>query len=328
MKNPVFSALILTAVLVPAHAQDAELRLEGRVAFTEGPAWHSSGNLYFTDIENNRIMRRDPSGKFHVYRTPSGKANGLVFDTEGRLHACEGGGEGGNRRITRTELDGTISVLSANYQGNKYNSPNDLVLDRSGRIYFTDPRYGDRDDMQITDAEGKEIEGVYRIDPDGSVHLVITHEVERPNGIALSKDGTFLYVCDNMNDTPTGNRKLWQFEVGANGSINLKSQKLLFDWGTDRGPDGMTVGPDGNLYVTAGFNFPSLPNQTADRYKAGVYVFSPEAEHLRTIPVPIDMITNCTFGGENGNTLFITAGHKLWSLEIAPSIPKAIRPTQ
>lgn len=328
MKNPVVLVSLLGVILFSANAQDEGLRVEGRVAFTEGPAWHPSGNVYFTDIENNRIMRRDPSGQFHVFRTPSGRANGLIFDNEGRLHACEGGREGGNRRVTRTELDGTITILTADYEGGKYNSPNDLVLDRSGRIYFTDPRYGSRDDMQIRDADGKEIEGVYRIDPDGSVHLVIAHEVQRPNGIALSNDGKFLYVCDNMNDTPTGNRKLWQFAVGANGSIDLASQKLLFDWESDRGPDGMAVGSDGRLYVTAGFNFPSPPNQTAVKYKAGVYVFSPAGELVRTIPVPIDMITNCTFGGKDGSTLYITAGHKLWSIEITAPIPKAIRVNQ
>ena len=190
------------------------LTIEGRVAFTEGPAWHAaSKNVYFSDIENNRIMRRDPTGKIHIYRTPSGRANGLIFDTNGRLYACEGGREGGNRRVTRTELDGSITVLTADYSGKKYNSPNDLVIDSKGRIFFTDPRYGDRDDMQILDSVGVPVEGVYRIDPDGKVTMILSHEIDRPNGIALSADEKHLFVADNSNAKAGDNRKLWRFDL-------------------------------------------------------------------------------------------------------------------
>ena len=147
----------------------SQLKLEGAVAFTEGPAWHPSGNVYFTDIANNRIMRRDPEGSMHVFRTPSGRANGLLFDHNGNLMACEGGGEGGNRRVTRTEKDGTITILASRYGGKKLNSPNDLAVDSKGRIYFSDPRYGNRDDLEQFDKEGREVEGVYRIDAPGRI---------------------------------------------------------------------------------------------------------------------------------------------------------------
>ena len=296
--------------------QDSPLKREGNVAFVEGPAWHSSGNVYFTDIVNNRIMRRDPKGELHVYRTPSGKANGLAFDSEQRLHACEGG----DKRVTRTEANGTITVLADDYLGRSFNSPNDLVIDAKGRVYFSDPRYGDRSGMEIFDEDGKPVEGVYRIDPDGRIKQVITHEVDRPNGLAISADGKYLVVADNMNsgtnDGVGGNRKLWRFEFSEDGSIQPESRKLLFDWGTERGPDGMALGPDGKFYVTAGFNHRKPPAETADKHRAGVYVFDIEGKLEKVIPVPMDMVTNCTFGGEDGRTLFVTAGHTLWSLKL------------
>ena len=105
-------------------ASDAQLKLHNRVAFTEGPVWHPSGNVYFSDIANSRIMRQDPKGELHVFRTPSGRTNGMVFDLQGRLVACEGGGYGSNRRLTRTEHDGTVTVLAHRYQGKLINSPN------------------------------------------------------------------------------------------------------------------------------------------------------------------------------------------------------------
>lgn len=319
MKTPIFVlALSAAAGLVLAQEPDpATLKILGQVAFTEGPAWHPSGNVYFTDIENNRIMRLDPSGQTHIFRTPSGRANGLLFDSKLRLHACEGSREGGNRRVTRTELNGTITVLTDRYRGARYNAPNDLVIDSKGRIFFTDPNYGERDDMQILDDDGNPVEGVYRIDPDGDVAMIIEHEVDRPNGIALSRDEEKLFVCDNNTDERGRNRKLWSFDLKPDGTVDKSSQKQLFDWGTDRGPDGMALGPDNLLYVTAGFNFPDLPAQTAGKYKAGVYVIDPtDGDLVRVIRVPADMITNCAFGGEDGETLFITAGHKLWSTQI------------
>src|SRR5690606_30800505 len=158
------------------------------------------------------------------------KANGLAFDADGRLYACEGG----EKRITRTELDGTITVLADRFEGKRFNSPNDLALAPDGAVYFTDPRYGDRAGMEILDAEGAGIEGVYRIAPDGALTMVISHEVDRPNGVAVSADGKRLYVADNVNSGPNavgGNRKLWRFDLRGDGLIEPESRRLLFDWG-------------------------------------------------------------------------------------------------
>jgi|GEM_PF-1056599 gluconolactonase len=326
MRTPIcLTALFLTVQSISAQAAppvsaDSRLQIEGRVAFTEGPAWHPSGNVYFSDIANNRIMRRDRAGVIHTYRTESGRTNGLAFDHQGRLICCEGGGAESNRRVTRIELDGTITVLAESYQGKRFNSPNDCTIDSKGRIYFSDPRYRDRRSMEIFDDNDQKVEGVYRIDDVGKVERIITHEVDRPNGLAISPDEKFLFVADNVNDPKplrdVQNRKLWRFDLNADGSVKPDSRKLLFDWETDRGPDGMAVDREGRLYVAAGFNFPS-GSETVKKYKSGIYVISPEGDLLHFIPVPIDMITNCDFGGDDLKTLFITAGHKLWSIRVA-----------
>jgi gluconolactonase len=269
--------------------------------------------VYFTDVANSRILRRDASGQLHEFRKPSGKANGLVFDLQGRLLACEGEA----RRVTRTENDGTITVLADNYQGQRFNSPNDITLDSTGTVFFTDPRYGPRTDMQIVDADGNPVEGVYSISPQGKLSQLLTHEVQRPNGLAISPDEKFLYVADNANDDAGSARKLWRFELNAERQVVAGTQTLLFDWGTERGPDGMAIDSQGTLYVTAGLNYAS-PHETSTRYRAAVYVLSPEdGQLLDTIPVPIDMITNCAFGGRDLKTLYITSGHKLWSIPVA-----------
>jgi gluconolactonase len=295
-------------------SDDARLKFEGKVAFVEGPSWHPTGNVYFSDILNERIMRRDRNGELHVFRTSSGFTNGTCFDLQGRMICCEGGGAASKRRITRLELDGTITVLADSFDGKRINSPNDCTIDRKGRVYFTDPRYGNRAGLEQFNADGEEIEGVYRIDDVGMVSRILAHEIQRPNGIAISPDQKFLYIADNRNDKPTDNRKLWRFNLNADGSVDSTSQKLLFDWGTDRGPDGMAIDSLGRLYVTAGFNHPEPPAQTANKYKAGVYVITSEGKLVQFIPVPTDMITNCAFGDDDLKTLYITAGHKLWSI--------------
>ena len=149
------------------------------IAFTEGPAVHADGTVYFSDIVGNRIIKWRPGGVWSVFREPSGRTNGQTFDLEGRLLHCEGAefGPGGRRRVTQTDLTtGEYVVLTESYDGKRYNSPNDICVDGRGRIYFTDPMYFDRSNMEMS-------EGVYRIDLDGRVtRLLDQPAIDRPTG--------------------------------------------------------------------------------------------------------------------------------------------------
>lgn len=276
--------------------------------FTEGPAYRD-GHLYFTDTSNSRILRVRVDRQaalplpLEIFREPTGRANGLEFDAAGRLLACEGSGTGGGRRVTRTESSGALTVLAEKYEGKRLNSPNDLTVDAKGRIFFTDPRYGNRDGLEL------DKESVYRIDPSGKLVRVIA-DVERPNGIAVSPDQKTLYVVDN-NPNQGGARKVYAYALRPDGSVGAR--RLLHDFGTGRGGDGMCLDRDGNAYVAAGLNSGFTPEQDSS-VKAGLYIFSSEGKSLGFIPVPEDSVTNCTFGGPDLMTLYITAGTGLWRI--------------
>ena len=277
------------------------------VAFTEGPAADAAGMVYFSDIINNRIMRFDSrTGKSAVWRTESGRANGLLFDPRGRLLTCEGNefGGGGGRRVTRTDLStGAMEVLTDRFEGCRYNAPNDIAACSNGRIFFTDPCYDDRSTMELTH------DSVYRIDPDGSVTRVLTQpDIQRPNGIALAPDERTLYLVDSC-PVIGGNRKLWAFDLANHGA--LSGQRLVFDFAPGRGGDGMAVDCEGNLYVAAGIRRPRGPHETGDVPPA-IYVLTPGGELRGRIPVPEDVLTNVTFGGEDLRTLYVTAGKTLF----------------
>jgi gluconolactonase len=288
-------------------APDSKLKtLAGGGVGGEGPAWDPKLGLLTSG--NGNICRLDLTGKSTIYRKGAG-TNGLLFDSMGRLLACEPD----QRRITRNELDGKITVLTDNFQGKRYNSPNDITIDSQGRIYFSDPRYGDRKGMEILDDQGKTVEGVYRIDPDGKVSRVIGREVERANGVLVSPDDRYLYVADNNNDNLGAARKLLRFDLNKDGTVDLKSKKVIYDWGTGRGPDGVKQDQKGRLYVAAGLNKPNPPEPARD-VKGGIYVISPEGKLLAFLPVPTDEVTNCAFGGEDLQTLYITAGGTIYSI--------------
>ncbi len=273
----------------------------------EGPAWDPELGVLTSGHAGIHRLARD--GKTSVHREKAG-TNGLLFDRQGRLAACEPV----QRRVTRTDRDGKLTVLTDSFGGKKYNQPNDLTIDSKNRVYFSDPRYGPRDDMQQRDADGKTIEGVYRIDPDGSVHRVIGREVERANGVLVSADDKYLFVADNSNGVG-GARKLWRFDLNGDGTVNAKTQKLLHDWGTGRGPDGIKQDAKGRLYVAGGLNRPNPPAEPATDVKGGIYVIDPtDGKRLAFLPVPTDEVTNCAFGGDDLRTLYVTGGGTLYSI--------------
>ena len=275
--------------IVPAGAKLEMLWGEGE--FTEGPALAPDGSIFFSDI-GQAIYRFDPkTSKTALFRQPSGRANGLMFNQKGDLVACEGANTGGNRRISITTgidgaKDGEVKTLADRFEGKRFNSPNDLDIDAQGRVYFTDPRYVGGEPREL------DFEAVFLVSPGGNVK-VATREVSKPNGILTSGDGKTVYVSDN---NPQGSRQLVAFAVKADGT--LEGKRVLHDFGKGRGIDGVALDTAGNIYGTAG---------TGD--KAGVYVFSPDGKPLALIPTPGDP-TNCCFGGEaDASLLYVTCAN-------------------
>ncbi len=296
---------LLPAIAASRRATAGPPKLEGDMAANEGPSWDPAGYLYF--VGGNRISRRALNGAVEIYRDNVGGPNGSLVDPEGRLLVTEAGA----RRVTRTERNGAITVLAERYEGKRFNSPNDLALDSRGRVYFTDPRYGRRDTMEM------QVEGVYRIDaPQLVTRILGAPDVDRPNGILVSPDDRYLYIADNNNNTAGAARKLWRFDLKPDGTADPRSRKLIFDWRNARGPDGLKMDRKGLLYVAAGLNKANPPFETADEFKGGIYVISPAGDLVEFIPIPRDEVTNCAFGGRDLKTLFITAGGSLWSVRV------------
>ncbi len=283
--------------IVPVGSKLELLWAEGE--FTEGPALAPDGSIFFSDI-GNAIYRYDPkSSKTELFRKPSGRSNGLMFNQNGDLIAAEGANEGGSRRISISSgiqggKEGKVKTLSGGLDGKKFNSPNDLAIDSEGNVYFSDPRYVGNEPREL------DFEAVFFVKPDGTT-TVATRDLQKPNGILVSPDGKHVYVSDNNGE---GNRHLLSFDIEQPGK--LINKKVLHDFVTGRGIDGMTLDTEGNIYATAG---------TGD--KAGVYVFSPGGRQLAMIPTPGDP-TNCVFGGgEDSGTLYITSATARGS-EIGP----------
>lgn len=291
-----------------AFAVDAKLEvLSAAGQGGEGPAWDREWGILSTG--KGGIHRRSADGVESILRKDAG-TNGLLFDPQGRLLACEPK----QRRVTRMQRDGTIEVLTDSYDGRPYNQPNDLTLDSRGRIYFSDACYGGPQNLRQRTADGRPIEGVYRIDAPGKVQRVLgPNDVERANGVLVSADDKTLFVADNCNDRLGGARKLYRFALAADGTIVPGSRTLLYDWGEGRGPDGMKQDVNGNLYVAGGTNVARPPFEPDNSRPGGIYVLDPQSgKLLGFLPVPTDEVTNCAFGGDEARELFVTGGGTLY----------------
>ncbi len=295
-KDPVKSAEQLPAVAATAEPGDviapgAKLeKVWGEGSFTEGGALDQDGTILFSDL-GNRIMRFDPrSGKTTLFREPSGRANGMIFNKLGELIVAEGANIGGGRRVSVTERDGTIRTLADNYDGKRFNSPNDVAVDSLGRVYVSDPRYVGNEPREL------DFEGVFLIEEQGFVTPLVT-TAHKPNGLALSPDEKTLYVSDNGAQR----RALIAAKRGPMGRVS--DPRVIHEFDAGGGIDGMTVTTDGRIVAAAGSG-----------RKAGVIVLSPQGQILATIPTPEDA-ANVEFGGEDRKTLYICAGKSLYRIK-------------
>jgi gluconolactonase len=280
-----------------------QLEIATTVAFTEGPVADREGNVYFTELVFQRIMKLDPKGVLSIYREPSNNANGLLIDPEGRLIACEGASsqrmgvpQKFKPQVTRTDLrTGTIEILADNYEGKPFVGPNDVTIDGKGRLYFTDLPGG----------------AVYRVDAPGRVTRVLTApDIQRPNGIQVSPDDKTLYVIE-ANQTEGGARMIRAFDLNVDGTTGR--MRVHYNFYPGRSADGMSIDTEGNLYASAGMGQLRGTSETLDT-KTRVHVISPQGKLLKFIPIPEDYITNNAFGGPDMKTLYVTAGKTLYKL--------------
>ncbi|MFZ4508985.1 MAG: SMP-30/gluconolactonase/LRE family protein [Fimbriimonas sp.] len=260
--------------------------------WAEGPVYFGDARcLLFSDIPNNRILRWDEeTGQVTNYRADSNFANGNTRDQQGRLITCEHG----SRRVTRTEYDGTVTVLMDSFDGKPLNAPNDVVVRSDGSIWFTDPGYG-----LLSNYEGNKLEPelpmvVYRIDPNTGEGEVVVEDLERPNGLCFSPDERLLYIADS------GQGKIWVYDVVAN---KLQNGRVFADLAPSI-PDGIRCDVDGNIWSSAGWS--GAPDD-------GVRIYASDGDLIGKIALP-EVCANLTFGGRKRNRLFFTASQSLYSL--------------
>jgi gluconolactonase len=262
--------------------------------FTEGPAWFADHQaLVWSDIPMDRLLAWTPDGTVRVLREPSNSANGNTRDRQGRLVTCEHLA----RRVTRTEPDGTITVIADRFQGRRLNSPNDVVVRSDGTIWFTDPDYGLRQNVKDQPRE-QDHDNVFRFDPATGRLDAVVDDFDKPNGLAFSVDERTLYIADSaVTEGPDHPSHIRAFQVAEDGTLSGGDV-----FATTVGvPDGMRVDRAGNLWASAG---------------PGVNVYDPGGELLGRVEFPVD-VTNLTFGGAGEGRLFVTAGTSVHLLAVA-----------
>ena len=276
-------------------------RVAGPFAFTEGPAWDGNG-LLFTDMPNDRILRYDPdTDDCTEHLTGTNGANGIKFGPDGHLYACEGAA----RRVTRYDTEGETTVIADGYDGHRLNSPNDLAFDADGRLWFTDPYYDD-------DPDSLELghRSVYRATPDddrgddGWELDRMTHDTTNPNGLLVSPDGQRLHVAELRYGTDE-DRELRSYRIRDDGSLG--EYDVLHNFYPHRAIDGIALDGEGNIVGAAG-SVESGPGPM-------LYVFARNGRVLETHPFPGDQPTNCTFGGADDATLYVTGDGCLYRAE-------------
>ena len=279
----IFFALTLAALADGVVAPDAKLeKLSGGFAFTEGPTCDARGNLFFVDQPNDRIMEWSADGKLSTFLQPSGRANGMMFDTTGNLIACADE----HNALWSIAPDKKISALVTNFDGKYLNGPNDVWIAPNGAMYLTDPFYKrtwwDHTTMALTNEE------VFYLSPYRKKLLRVTDDLNKPNGIPGTPDGKNLFVSD------IGAHQTWRYDIAADGALTNKTFFCAL------GSDGMTIDAEGNLYLTG----------------RGVTVFDKTGKQTDHIDVPEKWSANVCFGGADHKTLFITASESLYSIQL------------
>jgi len=262
--------------------------------WTEGPAWFGDGRyLLFSDIPNNRILRwTEETEIVSEYRNPSNNANGNARDNLGRLITCEHL----TRRVTRTEFDGSITIIADSFKNSKLNAPNDVAIHKDGAIWFTDPGYGILNNYEGDRSEPELPTAVYRIDPSSGAVAVKATGLVRPNGLCFSPDFTNLYVSDSGSNNPNA---IYVYQVSNNGD-SLAEGKIFTETGEDS-TDGMRCDTDGNLWASA------------QRGTNSITIYNDSSVLIGRIYLP-EVPSNLTFGGHKRNRLFITASRSIYSI--------------
>lgn len=266
-------------------------------AFTEGPVWRGD-HLLFSDIPSNRIIRfemLEEGPAISTFRYPTGNSNGQTLDGQGRLITCEHA----TRRVTRTEPDGSITVLAARFETRRLSSPNDVVVSNDGTIYFTDPPFG-----LTNQTRDKQLpyNGVFKVGPDGNGMALLVDDLERPNGLAFSPDGKTLYVAD------TAPKVINAYPVNGDGTLGAGKlfAELPSNEGEIGGPDGFKVDVEGNIYSSG---------------PSGMWIFSPDGTLLGRINTP-EVPANCAWGDSDWRSLYMTSRTGLYRMRVnVPGLP-------